>query len=68
MKKFIKQLSFKNLRKATKLTQQEIAERYSLNRTTISNYERGAWRPLPLLVRALEDYIELIKLRNTKKQ
>lgn len=38
-------LKLKSLRKAKKLTQQEVAERFGLSRTTISNYEIGRRKP-----------------------
>lgn len=38
-------LKLKSLRKAKHMTQQEVAERFGLSRTTISNYEIGRRKP-----------------------
>lgn len=52
-------LKLKSLRKAKRLTQQEVAERFGLSRTTISNYEIGRRKPTinvgrkPLMIKVL---------------
>lgn len=38
-------IKLKSLRKAKRMTQQEVADRFGLSRTTISNYEIGRRKP-----------------------
>ena len=49
-------LKLQSLRKARGLTQQDVAERFGLSRTTISNYEIGRRRPTITELQAFAEF------------
>ena len=49
-------LKLKALRKAKMLSQQEVADKFGLSRTTISNYEIGRRKPTIYELQAFADF------------
>lgn len=49
-------LKLQSLRKARHLTQQDVADRFGLSRTTISNYEIGRRRPTITELQAFAEF------------